>query len=54
MIRQNTVGIVLNEDKNAKTGSYLDYPKASELEYIENTIRIFDNNELVLEYIIEN
>lgn len=35
-------GIYLNADKEAKGGSFLDFPKASLLEYDGETLKIFD------------
>lgn len=41
VVKKNTVGFYLNKDKNATKGSYLDWPKASLLEYENSTIKIY-------------
>jgi len=42
VVKKNTVGICFNADKTAKTGSHLDYPKASLLEYTDNVFTVYD------------
>ena len=43
IVSKNTTGIKLNIDKDAKTGSFLDYPKKATLcEYDGETLKIYD------------
>lgn len=41
VVKKNTVGLYLNIDKTATKGSFLDWPKASLLEYTNGTITIY-------------
>jgi len=42
VIKTNTTGIYLNENKEALKGSFLDYPKASLLEFTEKGFNIYE------------
>ena len=42
VIKQNTVGVVFNVDKNATKGSTLEYPKASLLTYDGDTFSVHE------------
>jgi len=41
VVKKNTVGLYLNPDKEAKKGVFLDWPKASLLEYDGQTIKVY-------------
>ena len=43
IVKKNTQGICLNEDKTAARGSYLDYPPASFMEFDGETIKIYNS-----------
>jgi hypothetical protein len=41
VVKSNTQGIYLNEDKNAEKGNYLEFPKASLLEITEKGFKMY-------------
>jgi len=42
VVRLNTTGVYLNEDKEAVKGSFLEYPKASLLEFTDKGFNIYE------------
>jgi len=42
IIKTNTTGVYLNEDKEAVKGSFLEYPKASLLEFTDKGFNIYE------------
>lgn len=43
VVKSNTTGVYLNEDKTATKGSFLDWPKASLLEFDGKAIKIYQS-----------
>ena len=51
IVKKNTTGVQLSQDKNAIKGSHLDYPaKATLFEYDGETLKIFNEGNLSLAY----